>query len=90
MAGPITIEKVRLYERFGGNEDAWSHSSGPTLSNEDWYLIERLVADIVPVEAGLTSADYANAFRQRLTEACDAPSTEEALLSVGRRLTLRK
>jgi hypothetical protein len=69
MARSITIEKLRLYEWFGGNEDAWARYNGPTLSHEDWYLIERFVSDIVPIDSGLTSSGYTEAFYRQLSEA---------------------
>lgn len=87
MAGAITIEKVKLYERSGGNEDAWAHSSEPTLSDDDWRLIERFVSDIVPIDAGLTSSGYAEAFYRQLSEACESAGAEEALLRIARKLT---
>jgi len=86
----ITLEKLQVYERLGSNEDAWARAPEPTLSSQEWYLIESLVSEIVAVNAGLTSSDYTRAFRQRLAEACDAPSTEEVLLMVARKLTSTK
>ena len=70
-AGPmLTIDKLRIYERFDGDIDGWARASRGQattgMTDEDWYLIDELLMGLATVKTGVASPSYAQQVEQRL------------------------
>jgi len=78
----LTLEKLRLYHRFGGDIDGWARASAPSdssgMTDEDWSLIDELRQGLRIVSSGRASAEFASSVERRLLAAtADAPTREQ-------------
>ncbi len=73
----ITRRKIKIYKKYDGDGDKWARSWFVfyEMSDADWGLLERLIQDIILVNNGLASDDYAAALEKKLIENCDTPET---------------
>ncbi len=77
----ITRRKIKIYTKYEGDQDAGARgwSLFYEMSDTDWGILERLIQDIILVNNGLASDDYAVALGKRLIENCDSPETIDRL-----------
>jgi hypothetical protein len=78
----LTYNKIKLYIKFKGDIDGWARANkqpSEEMSDKDWFLIEGLIQDIVLVQRGLASIDFANNLTQRLEVECDGKETIQQL-----------
>ena len=72
----ITLNKLREYQKFGGDDDMWSRGSNKRLnSSEEWYLIRSLIQDITLVKKGIASKQYTEKLYNNLLKFCDGEAT---------------
>jgi len=68
----ITADKLKTYEAFNGDIDAWARASSDRdkeiISDADWYEIERLVNELVLLERSQTTDDFARRIEEQLRE----------------------
>lgn len=47
----INKEKISVYKKYGGDPDAWARiatsQEKSVMSDDDWYLIDSLVQDVI-------------------------------------------
>ena len=69
----ITQEKLRIYEKFGGDIDGFQRGSRigerESITDQDWRLIEEILQSLLIVESGLASADFEAEVRAQATAA---------------------
>ncbi|WP_139924828.1 hypothetical protein [Hymenobacter sp. DG01] len=60
----VTLEKLAIYRKYNGDIDSWVRcnikSDTNIMDDADWYLISRLLSDLVLVENNLASDDLKN------------------------------
>lgn len=74
----ITREKLKLFQKYGGDLDHWSRMNGskePILSYEEWIELERIMQDLVIIRNGLAADSYAKAVEDKLRGLCDIEIT---------------
>ena len=76
----ITIEKLKIYEEFGGDDDMYSRGKSKEVSSSEWALIVDLRHNIFLVEKGLTSRE----FKQKLEADLKANCENEDVISYFR------
>jgi len=77
----ITIEKVKIFQKYGGDVDGLARVGTAKQKNffesDEWYLISSLYQDAELISKGLTSSEFSNTFYTRLGELCDSDSIVE-------------
>lgn len=74
----ITKEKIKIYEYCDGDVDKFSHASKShkkIMSGDDFFLITRLIQDIVIVKNNLASKEFQDKVEKSLQENCDGLGT---------------
>lgn len=75
----LTIEKVKLYNRWRGDIDSWARSgsrkSKSGMEDDDWYLIDRFIGDLTLIKNGHAAESYTKDLNDRLLESCDSQET---------------
>lgn len=83
----ITIDKVRIYQRFNGNIDGWARvgtkEEKSIMSDNDWFLIEGFITDIKLVKTGFASDTFVNTMNEKLKKNCDKEETVKALEEIA-------
>jgi hypothetical protein len=80
----ITKEKIGVYKYYDGDVDRFSHASKShkkIISEEDFFLITRLIQDIVIVKNGLAAKEFQDKVEKSLQENCDGIDTIHLLKS---------
>lgn len=58
----VTIEKFAVYKKYGGDIDSWVRhnikNNLDIIDEDDWYLISRLMTDLVLIENNLMSDNF--------------------------------
>ncbi|MFT3850781.1 MAG: GNAT family N-acetyltransferase [Propionivibrio sp.] len=79
----ITLAKVRTYQRFSGDLDGWTRTTGgddsSAIDAADWRMIDELRQALALVAARCVSPDLRHDAERRLTECTDDEATREAL-----------
>jgi hypothetical protein len=89
----LTLEKVKEFDRFGGNGDAWERGwarPSTVLSNEEFVLIERFLEDLLIIHRGLASSEYQARAEERLRVSCEGVEVIDALRDMAIRLAPRR
>ncbi len=89
----LTLEKLRIYERFNGDIDGWVRmkSSMPSseMTDADWHLLDALITDLRIAASGQASQSFRRELNERLqTEIADDEVRTE-LHALARRITDR-
>jgi hypothetical protein len=65
----ITADKLRIYEKFGGDIDGFVRASviseRESITDKDWHLIAEILQSLSIVRTGLASADFEAQVQQR-------------------------
>ena len=68
----ITSDKLKTYEAFDGDIDAWSRAGSDrdkeAISDADWRQIERLVSEVALLARNQTTDDFARRIEAHLRE----------------------
>jgi hypothetical protein len=68
----ITEEKLRIFEKYGGDPDAWARigtaAEKAAMEDADWTEIAALLQKLSLVERGLAAATFAKAVEADLAE----------------------
>lgn len=75
----ITASKLNEYENYHGNYDGFylqKVKTGTNITNNDeWYLIKDLIQDLILVQKGLSTQDFAEKVNKKILENCDSIET---------------
>jgi hypothetical protein len=83
----ITKGKLTVFKKYNGDGDDWARSGNAEfMSNEDWHLIEQLLADLRLISNGLASEGYAETTEHKLRTNCDSPSAMDTLREMAKTL----
>lgn len=84
----LTLDKLNVYQRFGGDLDGWARTTGDRddsgMRDEDWFLIDELLQGLAQIASGQASQAYAAAHEQRLLDATADEATRQALRDLAR------
>jgi hypothetical protein len=71
----LTIEKIKIYNKFGGNIDGFARVGESTeqnlINDNDWSLIDGFEQDIKMISDRLASKDYTKKSLQKMIDKCD-------------------
>ena len=71
----ITIEKVRIFSRWDGDEDMFGRAGKEREKNiigdEDFYLIDRMLEDHIVIKRSLGSEERVAKAKKRFEELCE-------------------
>ena len=85
----LTVDKLRIYEQFDGDIDAWARASRgqatTDMTDEDWYLIDELLMGLATVKTGVASPSYAQQLEQRLLASTSDQATRGILHALATR-----
>lgn len=83
----ITADKLKLFERYSGDVDAWARSGSKKeqliMMDNDWYLIDDMIQDLNLIKKGLASADFQDKLKLKLNTNCDNEETIKKLESIA-------
>ena len=74
----ITKEKIEIYNYYDGDVDRFSHASKShkkIMSDEDFFLIARLVQDLIIIKNGLAAREFQDQVEKSLEDNCDNQET---------------
>ena len=76
----LTIEKIKIYNKFGGDIDGFSRGGKTSEENlfddNDWSLIDEFEQDIKIISDRLVSEEYREKALKKLREKCDKKTVE--------------
>ena len=79
----LTLDKLAVYRRFGGDIDAWARSSKPgdpsAMTDGDWFLIDELRQALAMVASGLAAPEFSASVEGRLVACTADEQTRHAL-----------
>ncbi|MDO9198489.1 hypothetical protein [Rhodoferax sp.] len=85
----LTVDKLRIYEQFDGDIDAWARASRGQattgMTDEHWYLIDELLMGLATVKTGVASPSYAQQLEQRLLASTSDQATRGILHALATR-----
>jgi len=72
----ITVEKIQIYETFGGLYDGLAligdqHQKQLFENNDDWYFLDGFYQDILLMNGKMASTDYSKSALSKMQERCD-------------------
>ena len=74
----ITKEKIEIYKYYDGDVDKFFHASRlhkKKMSEDDFFLITRLIQDIIIIKNGLASNEFREKVENSIQENCDSLET---------------
>jgi len=86
----ITTEKLKIYEKYGGNDDRFARASTKVLAilNErEFYTIQRLISDLKLISNGVAAASYEAQVFEQINNLVDNEQTKEYLVKLSQTLS---
>ena len=80
-----TRDKIEINKYYGGDVDRFSHASRShkqIMSDGDFFLITRIVQDLVVIKNGLASKEFQEKVDKSLQDNCDNQKTISLLKSI--------
>jgi len=85
----ITEEKIKIFRRYRGDIDSWARSGSKVelsmMNDDDWFMVNELVQDLILVKKGLTSIEFSQNLETRLRLCCNNNGTIEELRKIATR-----
>lgn len=83
----ITIEKLKVYEKYSGDEDRLARIALKTEQelfdkNSDWFEIMNFKQDITIISQNLASEQYRKSSIERMKNLCDSEAFEMLTKSI--------
>ncbi len=79
----LTLAKIQTYERFRGDIDGYSRARGAGdtsgITDDDWWLVDRLCQAIYLVASGQAAASFRMQTEQELQAVTADEPTREAI-----------
>jgi hypothetical protein len=83
----ITREKLRIYEKYDGDIDAWARASTlrdkSSITDQDWHSIDQILQSLLIVQSGLASADFESQVRARTMDVTEDEYVRERLCQLS-------
>jgi hypothetical protein len=79
----ITLDKLAVYRKYGGDVDAWQRAGGPSrdvISGEDWIAIANL---LTMYKRNLVSKGFGDRICERLSRLTADRATAEELMAMA-------
>ena len=86
--GIITREKLRIYEKFGGDIDGFARglkSEQASITDQDWRLIDELLQGLLIVQSGLASADFEAQIYARTIAATEDDQVRDRMFQLSKK-----
>jgi hypothetical protein len=83
----ITIQKLKVYEKYSGDEDHLTRMAIETElklfdKNSDWFEIMNFKQDIIMISQNLPSEEYRKSSIERMKNLCDTEAFEMLTKSI--------
>jgi hypothetical protein len=83
----ITREKLRIYENYDGDIDAWARASTlqdkNSITDQDWHSIDQILQSLLIVQSGLASADFESQVLARTMDVAEDEYVRERLCQLS-------
>ncbi|MFT3946623.1 MAG: hypothetical protein QM763_06580 [Agriterribacter sp.] len=86
----ITIQMLRIYERYKGDVDRYTRASRKELSilsEADFFIISRFISDLKLIGNGVAAASYEAQVFEQINNLVDNDQTKEYLLKLSKVLS---
>lgn len=84
----ITRNKLGIYEKFGGDIDAFARGSKTSeresITDRDWRLIEEILQSLLIVQSGAASSDFEAQVRAQTIDAAQDEQVRERLFQLSK------
>ena len=83
----ITLEKLAIYEMYGGNLDDWTRGAKQhqaIVSGEEMVTIDRLLQELRLVQKNLVSSDYEQRIMEKLRSYAENSAVTERLIEMAK------
>lgn len=84
----ITQDKLRIFEKFGGDIDGFARGSTinerESITDRDWRFIEEILQSLLIVQSGAASADFEAQVRARTIDAAQDEQVYERLFQLSK------
>jgi hypothetical protein len=81
----ITLDKLAVYRKYGGDVDAWQRAGSPScdvISGEEWSAITNLLQELTMYKRNLVSKGYGDQICERLSQWTADRATAEELMAM--------
>lgn len=81
----LTIDKVKTYDKFGGDIDGWariSRKAANRITSEEWAQLDRLMQKLTICKRGLGSEEFCKETNLELDLISADATVREAILSL--------
>ena len=85
----ITIQMLKIYERYNGDVDRYTRASGAKLSilsEADFFTIGRFISDLKLIGNEVAAASYETHVFEQINSLVDNDQTKEYLLKLSKTL----
>ena len=85
----ITLDKVEIYRKFGGDVDGWVRMDMPRgsltdpMQDRDWFLIDELIQALTLIQSGLASTEFEVRSRERIAEVSENELVRDKLIALA-------
>ena len=86
----LTLESLRIYERFNGDIDGWARMKSLTdssIAETDWHVIDTLITDLRIAASGRASPSFLRELDARLQTGIADDDARAELRALAQRLT---
>jgi len=86
----LTLESLRIYERFNGDIDGWARMKSLTdssIAETDWHVIDALITDLRIAASGRASPSFLRELDARLQTGIADDDARAELRALAQRLT---
>lgn len=85
----ITAEKIKVFDRFGGDEDGLArvgsdHEKKIFEANDDWFQIINFYQDVTLINNQLASADYVKSAIEKMRRNCNDEAYKILMDRIGK------
>ena len=71
----ITNDKIKIFKKYNGDIDSWTRNNSKKesliISDDDWYLIDTLIQDLLLMKKQLISSKFNDSLRKKIEENCE-------------------
>jgi hypothetical protein len=84
----INLDKLRFYKKLNGDSDAWARmpraSNFAGMTDQDWYLIDRILQSLTITEHGLATPEFAEEMHRKLNDLAEGDEVRAMLIEMAK------
>jgi hypothetical protein len=83
----LTVEKIRVYRKYGGDMDGLARADKPDdaslITDEEWFLIDSLVQKLFLMKTGKASQAYAERISVEVHQCAESEEVIRELMEIA-------